>query len=101
MTSARATGTERLERQPRQIDPLTADKSAAELDDHHVHRYTSSRRYLIAEGVDSLDQTGAGRYDVICTPFRTTTETARRFTCRCVCTTPGTGGKKRRIDRAQ
>ncbi|WP_248906071.1 hypothetical protein [Halocatena marina] len=69
MTSARATGTERLERQPRQIDPLTADKSAAELDDHHVHRYTSSRRYLIAEGVDSLDQTGAGRYDVICTPI--------------------------------
>lgn len=65
------------------IDALSADKPGVNLTDHHVHYTLLPEDILIIEGVDNLEATDPGRYDIVCTQYPTRTGTVRRSGCSC------------------
>jgi len=51
------------------IDALSADEPGATIEEHDVHYTPLPEDILIVEGVVTLAETTAGRYDVICIPI--------------------------------
>jgi arylformamidase len=50
-------------------EALNVDRSRQSIDEHTVHHLLLEEDVFIVEGLDNLETTEEGRYDVICTPL--------------------------------